>query len=142
MRVKNLWERSSRHFFEFLRYIIVGGSAFVLDFLIMYLCNEYIFKDNFLYLSVFLGYTIGLIYNFLLSCAYVFKDGFKKIKNKELQSFIIFTIIGIIGLVLTEILMFIFVDIMNINYMISKIITGAIVVFWNYIARKVIIFKD
>lgn len=128
--------------FEFLRYILVGGSAFVLDFLIMYICNEYIFKGHFLYISVFLGYFIGLVYNFLLSCAYVFKDGFKKIKDKEIKCFIIFTLIGIIGLILTEILMFIFVDLVNINYMISKVVTGIIVVFWNYIARKIIIFKE
>lgn len=142
MGLGELLKKNSKNFFEFSRYIIVGGSAFVLDFLIMYLCNEFVFKGEFLYISVFLGYVIGLIYNFLLSCAYVFKDGFKKIKNKEIQCFIIFTIIGIIGLGLTEILMFLFVDLADINYMISKIITGVIVVFWNYLARKIIIFKD
>lgn len=133
--------KSKNIYLEFLRYVLVGGSAFLLDFLIMYFCNEYVFKGEFLYISVFLGYFIGLIYNFILSCAYVFNDGFKKIKNKELRSFFLFVIIGVIGLGLTELLMFLFVDIINLNYMISKIITGIIVVFWNYIARKIIVFK-
>jgi len=134
-------EKYKNLIFEFLRYIIVGGSAFIIDFLTMYLFKEFIFKGQHLYCAVFLGYTIGLVYNFVLSCLYVFKDGFKKIKNKEIQSFIIFTVIGIIGLGLTEILMYCFVDLLNIYYLLSKIITGAIVVFWNYIARKIIIFK-
>ena len=71
----------------------------------------------------------------------MFENGFAKIKDKEVSSFIIFTIIGIIGLVLTEILMKILVGFLGIYYVISKVLTGAIVMFWNYIARKIIIFK-
>lgn len=128
-------------FIEFFKYIIVGGTSFLIDIGIMYIAKEYIFQGKYLYLSVFLGYMAGLIYNFFFSCKYVFEDGFGKIKNKEVSSFIIFTIIGIIGLGLTEILMKLFVDILGIYYVISKIITGGLVLFWNYIARKIIIFK-
>lgn len=128
-------------FFEFFRYVLVGGSAFLLDMGIMWLFNEFIFQGKFLYISVFLGYLAGLIYNFLLSCGFVFKDGFKKIKNKEIYALIIFTVIGLIGLGLTEVLMYLFVDLLHVYYLISKIFTGAIVMFWNYIARKIIIFR-
>lgn len=128
-------------FIEFFKYIIVGGTSFLIDIGIMYIAKEYIFQGKYLYLSVFLGYMAGLIYNFFFSCKYVFEDGFRKIKNKEVSSFIIFTIIGIIGLGLTEILMKLFVDLLGIYYVISKIITGGLVLFWNYIARKIIIFK-
>lgn len=127
--------------FEFLKYVLVGGSAFVIDFVTMWICNEFIFHGNLLHLSVFIGYMVGLVYNFLLSCKYVYKDGFKKIQGKEAVSFIIFTIIGLIGLMLTEGFMHLFAIIIGINYLISKIITGGLVMFWNYIARKVIIFK-
>ena len=126
---------------EFFRYVLIGGSAFLLDFLTMYLFNDYVFKGQYLYVSVFLGYVVGLVYNFIFSCNFVFKNGRQKIKDKEIKSFIIFTVIGIIGLGLTEIFMYIFVGLISLNYMFSKIITGIIVMFWNYIARKVIIFK-
>jgi len=126
---------------EFLRYIFVGGTAFIIDFALMFFFNEFIFQNKFLYISIFLGYLFGLIYNFVLSCSFVFNNGFEKIKNKEIQCFLIFVVIGIIGLGLTEILMFILVNLISLHYMLSKIITGIIVMFWNYIARKVIIFK-
>jgi len=128
-------------FFEFFRYVLVGGSAFVLDMGTMWVFNEFIFHGEFLYISVFLGYIIGLIYNFVLSCGFVFKDGFSKIKNKELYALLVFTVIGLIGLGLTEVLMYLFVDVLNIYYLLSKIVTGALVMFWNYIARKIIIFR-
>lgn len=126
---------------EFFRYVLIGGTAFVIDFLVLAIFNEFIFNEKYLYLSVFIGYLAGLVFNFFFSCGYVFKDGFKKIKNNEFKCFTIFAIIGIFGLGLTELLMHIFVSIFILDYMLSKILTGGIVMFWNYIARKVIIFK-
>ena len=134
-------KRYYKLFLEFCRYILVGGSAFLIDFGLFHLFDSYIFAGKYLYLSVFIGYFVGLIYNFLLSCKYVFENGFAKIKDKEIQSFIIFAIIGIIGLFLTELLMHIFVKMCHYNSDISRIVTSAIVLFWNYFARKVIIFK-
>jgi len=136
-----IWNKYKKLIFEFAKYIIVGGSAFVIDFATMWIFNEFVFHGTHLHISVFIGYTVGLIYNFLLSCKFVFENGFEKIKDKEVISFIIFAIIGIIGLGLTEVLMHLFAIIIGINYMISKVVTGAIVVFWNYIGRKIIIFK-
>ena len=126
---------------EFLRYVVVGGSAFVLDFGAMCLFKELIFKGEHLFIAVFIGYLVGLIYNFLLSNWYVFKNGFEKIKGKELTSFIIFAIIGVIGLGLTEALMYLFVNIMSLWYIFAKILAAGIVLFWNYIARKIILYK-
>ena len=131
----------NKFLWEFIRYLFVGGSAFLIDFGLFYIFNEWIFAGKYLYLSVFIGYFTGLVYNFLLSCKFVFENGFDKIKDKELQSFIIFAIIGIIGLFLTELLMHCFVKIVHMNALLSRIITGGIVMFWNYYARKVIIFK-
>lgn len=125
---------------EMSRFVLVGGTAFIIDFSLMYIFNEFVFRGEFLYISVFIGYVVGLVYNFLLSCKFVFKNGFEKIKNKEIISFIIFTIIGTIGLLLTEIFMHIFIH-FGMNYMLAKIITAGIVMFWNYLARKIIIFK-
>ena len=126
---------------EFFRYVLVGGSAFIIDVAVMFIFKEFIFQGQFLYLSVFLGYMAGLVYNFYFSCKYVFENGFNKIKDKEIKSFVIFTIIGIIGLGLTELLMRVFVEFAGIYYVVSKVLTGIIVMFWNYIARKIIIFK-
>ena len=133
-------KKLDKNVLEFLRYIVIGGSAFVIDVATMYIFKEFVFRGNYVYLAVFIGYTVGLIYNFFFSCKWVFTNGFSKIKGKELSAFIIFTIIGILGLIFTELLMKLFVGILGIYYVFAKIITGAIVMFWNYIARKIIIF--
>jgi len=126
---------------EFSRYILVGGSSFVIDFAAMYIFQEFIFKGSHVFIAVFIGYMVGLIYNFFLSSGYVFKNGFEKIKGKEIQSFIIVTIIGIMGLGFTEALMYLFVNILMLHYLIGKVLSGGIVLFWNYIGRKIIVYK-
>ena len=45
-------------------------------------------------------------------------------------------IFSIIGLILTEVIMFIGTDIININYLIVKIVATAIVMVFNFITRK------
>ena len=141
MSLKIIFSKYKDTITEFLRYVLIGGTAFVIDFLVLAIFNEFIFNEKYLYLSVFIGYLAGLVFNFFFSCSYVFKDGFKKIKNNEIKCFAIFAIIGILGLGLTELFMCLFVNLLLINYLISKILTGALVMFWNYIARKLIIFK-
>ena len=74
---------------EFFRYVLVGGSAFIIDVAVMFIFKEFIFQGQFLYLSVFLGYMAGLVYNFYFSCKYVFENGFNKIKDKEIKSFVV-----------------------------------------------------
>ena len=126
---------------EFLRYVIVGGTAFIIDFCSMCFCKEILFQGERLLTSVFIGYMLGLIYNFILCNKFVFENCFRKIQGQEFKSFIIFGIIGLIGLGITEIIMFLLVNILTLNYLLAKIFTATIVLFWNYIARKIVIYK-
>lgn len=49
--------------------------------------------------------------------------------------------IGIMGLFLTEAGMYAGVELFNMNYLLTKIIVAVLVLLWNYIARKVLIFR-
>ena len=130
---------------EFIRYFFVGGSAFLIDTGVLYLTQRFIFfnmgKPGIL-IATALGFMAGLIYNYILSIFFVFNDAEQKIKGKELKSFIIFAIIGIIGLGLTELGMYLGITLLNPKYyLIVKVFVAAVVLFWNYIARKILIFK-
>ena len=83
---------------EFIRYFFVGGSAFLVDTGVLYLTKRFIFfsmgKPGIL-IATALGFIAGLVYNYILSIFFVFKDAEYKIKGKQLESFIIFTIMFI-----------------------------------------------
>lgn len=127
---------------ELLRYIVVGGIAFLVDTgvlqLTMMAASHWTYK---LYLATFFGFMVGLTVNFILSILYVFKNAKEKTKDKKIQTFIIFGIIGVIGLGLTELGMHTGVAVLGFHHLIVKVFVAGFVMLWNYIARKIIIFK-
>ena len=61
--------------------------------------------------------------------------------DKVVAEFLIFLIIGLIGLGLTLLFMWLFVDVAGIYPLISKLVTTAIVLLWNFGARKIILYS-
>lgn len=124
-------------FIQFFRYVFVGGVATVVDWGILYILTEFAHLHHLL--SAVVSFVAGLITNFILSKLFVFNANEAKV-NKVLE-FAGYAIIGVVGLGITELIMFVVTDKIHIHYMLSKIIATVIVLVWNYLARKYIIYK-
>lgn len=128
-------EKTENILIQFFRYCFVGGLAFLVDYGLLYLLSD---KVGLHYLlSASIAFIAGLVVNYLISTFWVFSESKYQDKRKE---FAIFAIIGVIGLGLTEGLMWLFTDLAGLHYMLSKLVTAALVLLWNFIARKVILF--
>lgn len=115
---------------------IVGIICFIIDYGLMIILTEVI---GLTYLvSCALSFIISTIVNYILSMRYVFES--KENVNKTVE-FILFVIMSTIGLGLTELLMFLAVDKLNIYYMISKIVVTGIVMIYNFVTRKIFLEK-
>jgi len=136
----------SHNMFEFLRYLLIGGIAFVIDFTILFLTKKFIFYNmgtSGILLAAALGFTAGLIFNFIFSFIFVFKQVNENAKKNKIRSFILFALTGIMGLLLTELFMYLGVIIFGEKWhLIVKIFTTVVVLFWNYLSRKILIFKE
>lgn len=121
---------------EIIKYLISGGFAFLADFATLYLLTE--FLGLYYYVSVGLGFLVGVVIVYILNTRWVFKYRAQKNKNYE---FLIFLVIAIDGLCLNLILVPFFTEIAELYYLISKVITTIIVLFWNYTARKYFLFS-
>ncbi len=132
---KILLEESDSLLIQLIRYGVVGGTAFVVDFGLLYLFNEYL-GVHYLLATAF-GFMAGLIVNYFMSVKWVFNQ--RKVKDKSTE-FIIFGVIGIIGLGLNELIMYIGVDKFAMAVMVAKIVSTAIVFIWNFVVRKFILF--
>ena len=65
----------------------------------------------------------------------------KKQGGGLLQGFIMFSLIGVIGLGINLLLMYMLVDGLRIWYMLAKAVSMAVVLGWNFIARKKLVFR-
>lgn len=116
---------------QIFKFGIVGGIAFLIDYIVLFCCKEFIGLS--VLLSAAIAFTVSVIYNYIASVKWVFDVNKEKSAKKN---FVIFIILSIIGLIITEIIMWIGSDIMKINYLIVKIIATAIVMIFNFITRK------
>ncbi|PXF59226.1 MAG: GtrA family protein [Deltaproteobacteria bacterium] len=128
--------KTNNTFIQLFRYTFVGGFAFIFDFGLLFILTEYF---NIYYLvSAAIAFLFGLIINYGLSIVLIFEK--HSIKSKHIE-FVIFALIGIIGLSLNEFFIWFFTEIINIYYLYSKLISTALVYFWNFFVRKYTLFR-
>lgn len=129
---------------EFFRYVIVGGISFLADFGTLTLFEEVVFTqktDWRIFVSTAAGFIVGLVVNYILSLIFVFRSSDNKSSGKSVGEFLIFALVGVIGLGITEGLMHLGVNVLRFHYMLTKIVTAGIVLVWNYLGRKILIFN-
>lgn len=118
---------------QFFRYVFVGGIAAVVNIGTLFIFTE-IFKIYYLVANI-LGFIFGLTVNYILSKKLVFA---KEVEMNKAIEFIIYSIIGVVGLGLDTLFIWIFTDKIGIFYMISKIISTGLVFIWNFSGRKLL----
>ena len=123
-------------FSQIIKFGFVGGTAFVIDAGLLFLLTE--FCGIHYLISGMISFTASVIYNYILSVKWVFDA--KKDANKT-QEFIVFIVLSVIGLGINQLFMWLFVDMMHIYYMLSKIIATVIVMVYNFITRKIFLEK-
>lgn len=118
-------------FIQIFKFAIVGGTAFVIDFVFLYIFRE--FCQFSVLVSNTLSFCISVIYNYIASVRWVFDVN--KEKNAKRQ-FVIFIVFSVIGLLLNDLIMWLSVDFLNIYYLLAKIIATFIVMIFNFVTRK------
>lgn len=130
-------------FFEFMRFCIVGGAAFLADFGVLVLLNNILpeYAGLRLYFATAGGFIVGLTVNYILSIRFVFINARKSGVGRSFKDFAIFALVSAGGFGLTELGMYVGTEQLLINYMLVKIVVTGIVLIWNYLGRKIFIFK-
>jgi len=84
-------------------------------------------------LAATLSFTASLVVNYFLSVAWVWRVRTGKQRHVDAT---IFAIIGLVGLGLTDLIVWVMTDLVGLNYIISKLVAFAIVFFWSFGARR------
>lgn len=119
---------------QILKFGVVGGIAFVIDYGILFLLAKVIGLNELI--SAAISFIVSLTFNYFLSTKWVFDA--KKQTPKEV---IIFVLLSIVGLGINEVLIYLGTKKLGIDVMIVKLFATAIVMVYNFITRKLIIEK-
>lgn len=130
-------KKTNNTYVQGFRYLFAGAAGFTTDFIILFALTHYF---NIYYLiSATFSFTVGVLVTYLISIYWVFQQ---KSHHSRVNEFILFVIIGVIGLGLTIMLLWFFTDKLHIYYLVSKMMATIIVYFWNFLARKKILFNN
>lgn len=116
---------------QFMRYFWVALIGLGVDFGTLIVATEWLLLP-YIY-SAALGFTLGLVVNFVLSERFVFKS--PSIPNPIVR-FALYAFIGLIGMALLLVLMWSLVELLAISYVVAKVISTIIVYMWNFLARR------
>ncbi len=144
----------NRRLAEIIRFAIVGAIATLADFIasgiVLYLFDPSLytqFTDIFSSegasvtaqcVSTGAGFLVGVVVNYLLSVFFVFEE---KGNSKTVLGFILFTALSAGGLAINVLGMYLLVGLAGWNYWLIKILLTCIVLVYNYLTRKFIIFR-
>ena len=120
---------------QILKSGLVGGTAFVIDYVLLYFCTEFL-HIHYLISSI-ISFTVSVIFNYILSIKWVFDVK----KKQDVKDFVIFIILSVIGLGINSLIMYVMVEKFGVYYMLSKIVSTAVVMVYNFITRKIFVEK-
>lgn len=120
---------------QFFRYCFVGGIATIVDWGTLY-CIEKIGVHYMI--AAVIAFVFGLVCNYCLSKFMVFNGSETKLSAKK--EFLAYGIIGVIGLVITLVLMYVMTEWLKMYFMVSKVIATVLVLVWNFGARKYFVY--
>lgn len=147
-------------FWEIFRFLLVGGIATLTDYAVFYLFRNWLLPAKTvgnilsLIIATALGFGVGLLVNWIMSVTFVYRQVRNKEESRSKKSFVIFTVIGLMGLAITEFGVLLLVHILPEftlfgvtefllpwNEWVAKVVMTCIVLAFNYVGRKLFIFK-
>ena len=117
---------------QFMKFGIVGVIAFVIDYGVMIFLTE-VFGVPYL-ISTTVSFVVSVIFNYFASMRFVFE---RKDDMSRRREFIIFIVLSVCGLGINDLLMWLMVDSLYIDYRLSKIVVTVVVAVWNFVTRKI-----
>lgn len=124
---------------EAIDYLFWGGIAFFLSMILFYLFANVmsIYEQT----ANILTWVICVIFTYLTNRTFVFGSKVKGLKN-ILKEFKDFVTARLLTLVMENAILFVMIDLMSVNNMISKLVGQFVVIVSNYFLSKLWIFKN
>ena len=131
---KNLISYYYEKYRNIILYGIIGSCSSGLDFLLFSLfvqvCQWHYLPSN------CVSVLAGIVTSFTLNRAYNFK-----VKDHAIRRFGLFLLVGLCGMLMSNLILYVCIDCLTINHLVSKVLSIVLVVFIQFVINKYITFK-
>jgi len=128
--IKTLYQK----FRNLILYGLIGGLSSSIDFLIYTILVKFVL-ENYLVANS-LSVTVGILISFTLNRKYNFK-----VTDKTVKRLLIFFAVGFSGMIVSNALLYLFIDVMQLNEILSKLMSIVVVVICQFLVNKYVTFK-
>lgn len=123
-----------KNLMELIIYVIVGGFTTLVNFIVFYICTSF---QMYWFFANILAWIVAVLFAYITNRIYVFKSK----ENDTKKEFIQFVGLRLLTLGIESALMFVCIQMLDINENISKIAVSFTTIVGNYIFCKFLIFK-
>jgi putative flippase GtrA len=120
-----------KYFSEMLRYALVALVALGVDLGVFYILSTLVELSPIAAATI--AYSMSLLVNLLLCVKYVFGND---PKFPFAVAVFLFVFVGLIGLLLTDVLLWFFISVFGLYFMFAKFLCLGIVFLWSFNARR------
>ncbi len=126
----------------FVKYCIVGGTAAVVDFGVLFILTELFLGVEYYLVSATISFILSALTNYALNRRWTFRSSGKK--RKQIP---IFFAVATMGLLINNSIMYVGMEkllLKNIQYgyLVAKVIATGLVLIWNFLGNKYITFAS
>lgn len=135
-RVRRVLDGSHHHVLaQMIRYGMVSAIALAVDLAVLVLCVEVFGLRPVLAASI--SFACGIVVNFLCTRSWVFAH---KQHDQRRVEFGLFLLVGITGLGLNALIIWLLDDVVGLHYLPAKLVATAAVFFWNFFLRRQFVY--
>lgn len=124
-------------FRQFISYFFVGGTAALVEWLSFSACFYLLGIGHMV--STVIAFIIATFVNWILGRRFTFKDDAGQ--TSVIKDLVKVYLASLIGLFLNLGFMYLFVDVLSMHPMLSKILATGLVFIWNFAVRRFVIYK-
>ena len=119
-----------------MKYGLAAFGGFLADYAVLLLLKEWVGLHYLI--AVPIAFTAGIAVNYLIGIWLVFQRGNLTL-GKEL---LLFVVISLVALLITEGSMYLLTDLLGIDYRVSRIISGVLTYLFNFFTRRFLLYRE
>jgi len=123
-------------FISLVKFGLTGSSGLLIDFSLTWFFKDELHVNKFIANGI--GFCTAVLSNYFINRYWTFNERDRKKVGKQLPVFIA---VSLIGLLLNSCFIYIFNELLLLNFYVSKAIAVILVFFWNFTANYFFVFK-